>query len=70
MCFSSDNYGCNINGTHLISWCGQFFTGKEEQRLLAKFLKEFMDKTKWPNQTCYERLEQIWKGTRRTWSDP
>lgn len=70
VCFSSDDFGAKINGTHLISWCGQFFTGKEEQRILAEFLKKFMEDTKWPNKTCYERLEQIWKGTRQSWSDP
>lgn len=67
MCFGTTNIGCSINGAHLIAWCGQFFNGSEEQRLLAEFLKDFMAKTKWPNRTCYERLEQIWGGTRRTW---
>ncbi|KAL2108824.1 hypothetical protein VUR80DRAFT_3329 [Thermomyces stellatus] len=68
VCFGGSNIGCRINGAHLISWCGQFFSGKEEQRILAELLKEFMDRTKWPNQTCYERLEQIWPGTRRSWA--
>ncbi|KAH6986656.1 hypothetical protein EDB80DRAFT_731789 [Ilyonectria destructans] len=69
VCFSSSDVGCNINGAHLVAWCGQFFTGKEEQRLLSDFLKSFMEMTRWPNQTCYERLKQIWKGSRQTWKD-
>ncbi|KAI9815141.1 MAG: hypothetical protein M1827_002984 [Pycnora praestabilis] len=66
-CFSCDDIGSNINGTHLISWCGQYFTGKEEQRCLIKFLDHFMKTNKWPNVTCHERLKQIWSGNRRSW---
>ena len=64
---SSPDVGSNINGTHLVAWCGQFFTGREEQRLLVNHLVEFMDKTKWPNKTCFERLQHIWSGQRKSW---
>lgn len=67
VCLSSDNVGANINGAHLVAWCGRLFTGKEEQRLLAKFLGDFTSSTSWPNRTCYERLRQIWNGNRKTW---
>lgn len=69
VCLSSGDVGSDINGSHLIAWCGQFFTGREEQRCLIEYLNTFMDRTKWPNKTCSERLERIWSGVQRGWID-
>lgn len=69
ICFSNDEIGSNINGTHSVAWCAQYFTGKQEQRQVIAWLKSFMEKTKWPNKTSYERLEEIWSGKRKTWAE-
>jgi hypothetical protein len=70
ICFSCDDIGSEINGAHLLAWCGQYFTGREEQRRVVAYLKHFMEKVKWPNKTCYQRLEQIWKCQRTSWKLP
>jgi hypothetical protein len=70
ICFSCDEVDAEINGTHLMAWCGQYFTGNEEQRRLVAYLKAFMERVKWPNKTYYERLEHIWSRQRRFWNTP
>ncbi|KAI9751632.1 MAG: hypothetical protein M4579_005979 [Chaenotheca gracillima] len=70
VCFSCDIIGANINGSHLVAFCGQLFNGREEQRILIRWLRNFREETKWPNEVCCERLEQIWRGQRHTWRDP
>lgn len=65
--FSCDHVGASINGTHLISWCGQLISREQEQKQLINFLQEFMEKTKWPNQTCCDRLQRIWTGQNESW---
>lgn len=69
VCFMTEEIGSQINGSHLISWCGQFFTGKEEQRRILEWLEGTMLYMKWPNRACIERLQQIWMGKRVSWSD-
>ncbi|KAJ9614439.1 hypothetical protein H2200_002575 [Cladophialophora chaetospira] len=58
--FSDKDIGSNINGAHLAYWCGQFFTGREEQRKMLEWLKESMERVQWPNRTCIERLQKVW----------
>jgi hypothetical protein len=65
--FSCDDVGAVINGSHLAAWSGQLFSGKEEQRRLFGFLQNFMHQTKWPNETCCERLQRIWTGSNEPW---
>ncbi|KAJ5811984.1 hypothetical protein N7474_008285 [Penicillium riverlandense] len=65
--FSCDDVGAVINGSHLAAWCGQLFSGKEEQRRLLSFLQNFMHQTKWPNGTCCDRLQRIWAGPNQPW---
>ncbi|KAI1629075.1 hypothetical protein EDD37DRAFT_36229 [Exophiala viscosa] len=69
ICLATREIGSEINGSHLVSWCGQFFTGKEEQRRLLDWLETTMLESRWPNRTCSERLQQIWKGSRLQWVD-
>ena len=69
ICLNVKEVGSQINGSHLVSWCGQFFTGKQEQRQLIDWLKRTMLASKWPNRTCIERLQQIWSGTRLKWAE-
>ncbi|KAL2848602.1 hypothetical protein BJX68DRAFT_267468 [Aspergillus pseudodeflectus] len=57
---SDTDVGSCINGAHLAYWCGQFFTGREEQIKLLEWLEGFMQKTKWPNKTCIMRLQKLW----------
>ncbi|KAL4876039.1 hypothetical protein BJY04DRAFT_223525 [Aspergillus karnatakaensis] len=57
---SDTDTGSCINGAHLAYWCGQFFTGREEQRRLLEWLEGFMGKVKWPNRTCIVRLQNLW----------
>jgi hypothetical protein len=57
---SGKDIGVGINGGHLAYWCGQFFTGVEEQRIILNWLNDFMEKTKWPNKTTIERLKGLW----------
>lgn len=58
--FSDTDIGASINGAHLSYWCGQFFTGRDEQTTLLNWLRNSMDKIKWPNRTCIERLQKLW----------
>lgn len=67
LCISSTNIGTNLNGSHLMAWCGQFLSGREEQRRLFEFLTEFGERTKWPNQTSCNRLKEKWKSSSRSW---
>ncbi|OQV09484.1 hypothetical protein CLAIMM_13602 [Cladophialophora immunda] len=69
ICLATKEVGSQINGSHLVSWCGQFFTGKQEQRQLVDWLERTMLASKWPNRTCIERLQQIWSGVRLKWAD-
>ncbi|OAA56309.1 hypothetical protein SPI_07920 [Niveomyces insectorum RCEF 264] len=64
---NSPVFGAVINGTALISWFGQVFSGKEEQTRLLTFLQELMRTTGWPNQTCCDRLQRVWSGESRSW---
>ncbi|CAK7246248.1 MAG: hypothetical protein STHCBS139747_007872, partial [Sporothrix thermara] len=64
---NSPAFGATINGTALISWLGQVFSGREEQARLISFLQDFMHRTKWPNKTCCDRLRRIWSGESRSW---
>ncbi|KAL4896718.1 hypothetical protein BDV59DRAFT_199069 [Aspergillus ambiguus] len=57
---SDDDVGACINGAHLAYWCGQFFTGRDEQGKLLDWLERFMERVKWPNRTCIERLQKLW----------
>ncbi|KAH9838094.1 Fungal specific transcription factor domain [Teratosphaeria destructans] len=42
LCMSStDNIGNNLNGSHLMAWCGKLLSGKSEQSCLLHFLAEF-----------------------------
>ena len=67
LCMSSTNVGTNLNGSHLMAWCGQFLSGREEQTRLLEFLTDFGEKTKWPNQTSCKRLREKWKSSSRSW---
>lgn len=67
--FACDNVGASINGTHLVSWCGQLLSVKKEQERVIEFLQEFMGRTKWPNQTCCDRLQRIWTERSKSWVD-
>ncbi|KIW52011.1 hypothetical protein PV05_10673 [Exophiala xenobiotica] len=58
--FSCDEIGTGINGSHLACWTGRLFTGRREQQIISEWLSEFMRRTKWPNQTCLERLAHDW----------
>lgn len=69
VCFSCEDIGSEINGSHLIAWCGQFFSAKDERCALMTKLNSFMEKTTWPNRTCSERLQRIWKDEQRGWTD-
>jgi hypothetical protein len=57
---SEKDVGVGINGSHLAYWCGQFFTGREEQGEILSWLRAFMDENKWPNRTVIDRLEKAW----------
>ncbi len=67
LCMSSTNIGTNLNGSHLMAWCGQFLSGRAEQIRLLEFLNDFGEKTKWPNQTSCARLREKWKSSSRSW---
>ncbi|KAL5349202.1 hypothetical protein ACLOAV_005490 [Pseudogymnoascus australis] len=68
LCMSStDNIGTNLNGSHLMAWCGQFLSGRDERRCLLDFLTEFGHATKWPNQTSCKRLKSLWEASNRSW---
>ncbi|KAK5051388.1 hypothetical protein LTR84_003040 [Exophiala bonariae] len=69
LCMSSNNIGTNLNGSHLMAWCGQYFSGQKEQTQLLEFLTKFGEKTKWPNQTSSKRLQEQWRSSRRSWVD-
>ena len=69
LCFSCDDIGSAINGSHLTAWCGQFLTGADEQRTLVSELDALMEKTTWPNKTCSRKLRRIWKGEQQGWAD-
>ncbi|KFX89387.1 hypothetical protein O988_08645 [Pseudogymnoascus sp. VKM F-3808] len=70
LCMSStDNIGINLNGSHLMAWCGQFFSGRDERKFLLDFLSEFGHRTKWPNQTSCERLMELWDASNRSWTE-
>lgn len=62
--------GAEVNGSHLMAWSAQFFTGKQEQRVIHEYLQQFMNKTKWPTGTSLERLVQLWQGKRHSWKAP
>ncbi|KAL1890289.1 hypothetical protein Sste5346_008291 [Sporothrix stenoceras] len=64
---ASPAFGSTINGTALISWLGQVFSNKDDQTRLLTFLTDFMHRTKWPNETCCEKLRRIWSGESRSW---
>ncbi|CAK7235917.1 hypothetical protein SEUCBS140593_009443 [Sporothrix eucalyptigena] len=64
---ASPAFGSTINGTALISWLGQVFSGKDDQNRLITFLQDFGHKTKWPNETCCDRLRRIWSGESQSW---
>ena len=69
--FSTDEIGVQINGAHLVAWCGQFFISKHEQAALLEWLDRLMARTKWPNKTCADRLRRIWSGQQGAWTtDP
>ncbi|CAH0033266.1 unnamed protein product [Clonostachys rhizophaga] len=58
---SEKDIGVGINGAHHAYWCGQFFTGCEEQRTLLRWLNDFMEQSKWPNKTTIKRLQELWR---------
>jgi hypothetical protein len=64
---STDNIGINLNGSHLMAWCGKLLSGKSEQCCLVEFLAEFGEVTKWPNQMSCERLKESWAKADRSW---
>lgn len=57
---SDDDIGTGINGGHLAYWCGQFLMGRAEQYEVLSWLENFMNRTKWPNRRCIERLQKQW----------
>ncbi|KAL2444010.1 hypothetical protein ABEF95_014697 [Exophiala dermatitidis] len=57
ICFKTSDVGSQINGSHLVSWCGQYFTEAEERKILSGWLERMMNETKWPNKSCAQRLE-------------
>ncbi|KAJ5240854.1 uncharacterized protein N7469_002445 [Penicillium citrinum] len=70
LCMSNmANVGTNLNGSHLMAWCGRFLSGREEQQCLLNFLTEFSRNTKWPSQVDCARLEETWAKSRRPWLD-
>ena len=69
VCFATKDGGASINGGHLLSWCAQFLTQKDEQTAILEWLERSMQKTKWPNKTCIRRLKEVWSGLRTKWSD-
>ena len=44
---SCGEMGVEINGPHLMSWCGQYLTSRHEQTALVDWLDRFMSETKW-----------------------
>lgn len=70
LCMSNmTNVGTNLNGSHLMAWCGRFLSGREEQRRLLSFLTEFSQNTKWPSRVDCTRLEETWARSKRPWLD-
>ena len=67
---STTEVGSQINASHFLSWCAQFFTHREERTEVLKWLDIHMQQTRWPNKTCARRLKDIWQGKRTKWPDP
>ncbi|KAF2765376.1 hypothetical protein EJ03DRAFT_209028 [Teratosphaeria nubilosa] len=68
LCMSStDNVGNNLNGSHLMAWCGKLLSGKSEQSCLLSFLAEFGEVTRWPNQLSCDDLKASWSKSDSSW---
>ncbi|ERS96703.1 hypothetical protein HMPREF1624_06912 [Sporothrix schenckii ATCC 58251] len=64
---ASPAFGATINGTAIIAWLGQVFSHRDDQTRLLTFLQDFMQRTKWPNATCCDKLQRIWSGEAQSW---
>src|ERR1700709_868434 len=70
LCMSNmTNVGTNLNGSHLMAWCGRFLSGRDEKQRLLNFLTEFSHNTKWPSQVDCTRLEETWAKSKGTWME-
>ncbi|KAL4894226.1 hypothetical protein BDV59DRAFT_16099 [Aspergillus ambiguus] len=68
LCISNTtNVGTNLNGSHLMAWCGRFLSGRAEQKCLLEFLTEFSQNTKWPSGVDCTRLEESWTTSVQPW---
>lgn len=63
-----DAVGTEMNGSHLVAWCGQYLTQRSQQDALVDWLHSSMSRSKWPNRTVISRLQRIWDGQQSSWT--
>jgi hypothetical protein len=66
--FSRPETGTDINAAALIAWCAQFLLDQGERNAVIEWLQNLMQTSRWPNQTCTQRLQRIWAGQQSSWT--
>lgn len=55
------SHACQINGSHLAAYGGQYLIKEDERELLIKFLTDLNKETGWPCQATCENLHITWQ---------
>ncbi|KAA8910942.1 hypothetical protein TRICI_003953 [Trichomonascus ciferrii] len=55
------SHACQINGSHLAAYGGQYLVKEEERELLINFLTDLNKETGWPCQATCESLHTTWQ---------
>lgn len=62
ICFSCDDIGSEINGSHLISWFGNSSSAERNKNPLWPNSMRSWSGSRGRTRTCSERLKRIWNG--------
>lgn len=58
--FSNKEFGTRINGSHLVTLAGQYFTGHEERSRVLQYMNMLQDVHAWPSKACLDMLDQAY----------